>query len=359
MNLATVDKIAKAVLYEGYMLYPYRPSSVKNQQRWNFGVLCPQSYSEAQKGSEAWTMQTECLVEANSLTQIEIRVRFLQLVARSVGELANPVPELLPGEAPEFHLVSRLEVAGRVYQSWQEAVEREVILPVCSPEALVESPLSQSFTFPEGKEFEYLRNGEDPIAGVIIREQSSLQGMLEIRSERVSNDLFKVSVRIRNRTPFAAAHQASREDALLSSLVSAHTILGVQSGKFVSLLAPPDEVSQLAASCKNEGTWPVLVGEEGQCDTVLSSPIILYDYPQIAPESVGDLFDGTEIDEILSLRIMTLTDDEKREMSQSDERARLMLERTETMPVEQLMKLHGVLRGLRPLNPRSTEEEIQ
>ena len=58
-----LNKIAKAVLYEGYMLYPYRPSSVKNQQRWNFGVLCPQSYSEAQKGGEAWTMQTECLVE--------------------------------------------------------------------------------------------------------------------------------------------------------------------------------------------------------------------------------------------------------------------------------------------------------
>jgi hydrogenase maturation protease len=82
---------------------------------------------------------------------------------------------------------------------------------------------------------------------------------------------------------------------------------------------------------------------------MLSSPIILYDYPRIAPESAGDLFDGTEIDEILSLRIMTLTDEEKREMSQSDERAREMLERTETMPVEQWMKLHGVLRGLRPL----------
>ena len=93
----------------------------------------------------------------------------------------------------------------------------------------------------------------------------------------------------------------------------------------------------------------MLVGEEGQCDTLLSSPIILYDYPQIAPESAGDLFDGTEIDEILSLRIMTLTDDEKREMSQSDDRARAMLERTETMPAEQFMKLHGVLRGLRPL----------
>ena len=84
MNLGVVEQIAKAVLYEGYMLYPYRPSSVKNQQRWNFGVLCPQSYSEAQKGSEAWTMQTECLVEGSAMTGLEVRVRFLQLVARTI-----------------------------------------------------------------------------------------------------------------------------------------------------------------------------------------------------------------------------------------------------------------------------------
>jgi hypothetical protein len=179
--------------------------------------------------------------------------------------------------------------------------------------------------------------------------------MFENRSDRVAEGLFKLSVRIRNRTLFSA-HQASREDALLCSLVSTHTILGVQDGEFVSLLAPPERISALAASCENVGTWPVLVGEEGQCDTLLSSPIILYDYPQIAPESAGDFFDGTEIDEILSLRIMTLTDDEKKEMSQSDERARQMLERTESMPVEQLMKLHGVLRGLRPLD---AQEETQ
>jgi hypothetical protein len=77
---------------------------------------------------------------------------------------------------------------------------------------------------------------------------------------------------------------------------------------------------------------------------MLASPIILYDYPEIAPESAGDLFDGTEIDEILSLRIMTLTDEEKREMWQSDERARLILQRTESMAAEQMMKLHGALR---------------
>jgi hypothetical protein len=356
MNLATVDKIAKAVLYEGYMLYPYRPSSVKNQQRWNFGVLCPQSYSEAQKGSEAWTMQTECMVEAGPLTALEIRIRFLQLVARSIGEFTKPAPELPAGELPEFHLVARLEVAGRVYQPWQEAVEREVILPACSVENLVKEPLSQSFTFPASKQLEYLRDGEGPITGVIIREQSALHGMLEVRGEHLRDEFFKISVRIRNRTPFAAAHQANREDALLSSLISTHTVLGVRDGKFISLTAPPEEISDLTASCENVGTWPVLVGEEGQSDTLLSSPIILYDYPQIAPESAGDLFDGTEIDEILSLRIMTLTDEEKREMSQSDERARQMLERTESMPVEQLMKVHGVFRNLRPVDPRSPQD---
>jgi len=96
------------------------------------------------------------------------------------------------------------------------------------------------------------------------------------------------------------------------------------------------------------GAWPVLAGEPGRRDTVLCSPIILYDYPQIAVESPGDLFDGAEIDEILSLRILTLTDEEKSAMRRSDERARLILERTEALPPEHFMKLHGALRPLHP-----------
>src|SRR5208282_3514178 len=113
---------------------------------------------------------------------------------------------------------------------------------------------------------------------------------------------------------------------------------------------PPEDLKTLASECSNIGTWPVMVGEEGDRDTMLSSPIILYDYPRIAPESPGSLFDGTEIDEILSLRILTMTDQEKHEMRQSDERARQMLERTENMPQEQFMKLHGALRGLHPMS---------
>jgi hypothetical protein len=357
MNLATVDKIAKAVLYEGYMLYPYRPSSVKNQQRWNFGVLCPQSYSEAQKGGEAWTMQTECLVEGSPLSSLEVRVRFLQLVARSVGEFNATVSELPPGEPAEFRVVEKLAVNGRIYQPWQEAIERELSLPVYNLEALCQRPVHDAFCFREEKQFEYLFDADGQIAGVIVRERKAIWGAIDVACERDETGSFKVRVLIRNTTPFEVSPNSTRDEALLSSMASTHTVLGLQDGKFVSLMAPEEHLREPAANCKNIGTWPVLVGEEGQCDTMLSSPIILYDYPQIAPESAGDLFDGTEIDEILSLRILTLTDDEKREMSQSDERARQMLERTETMPVEQLMKLHGVLRGLQPVDPRSPQEE--
>jgi len=349
MNLAMVDKIAKAVLYEGYMLYPYRPSSVKNQQRWNFGVLCPRSYSEAQHGNEACIMLTECLVQGGSQAKLEIRVRFLQLVARSVGKLTVRVPELLPSEVPEFRPVSRLEVGGRVYQAWQEAVEREVVLPIRTLEELVHAPLSHLFTFPAGKELESLRDGDGLITGVVIREQSALDGLVEVQNTQLGPDLFKISAQVRNLTPFPGAEQASREDALLSALVSTHTVLGMEHARFCSLLEPPDALREVAGNCQNVGTWPVLLGGAGERDTLLSSPIILYDYPQIAAESAGDLFDGTEIDEILSLRIMTLTEEEKREMRQSDERARQMLERTETLPAEQLMKLHGAMRSLRPV----------
>jgi len=158
-----------------------------------------------------------------------------------------------------------------------------------------------------------------------------------------------VQVQVKNQTPFDdIAGETKRDGALMLSLVSAHVRLGVTAGQFVSLLEPPENMSDLAASCQNVGAWPVLVGAAGERDTMLASPIILYDYPQIAPESPGDLFDGTEIDEILALRIMTMTDAEKKEMRNGDDRARKILERTETLPMEHLLKLHGTLRELRP-----------
>jgi hydrogenase maturation protease len=203
-------------------------------------------------------------------------------------------------------------------------------------------------------EQEVIRDEQSVIVGVVRREKSSIAGMVEVAARRLHDGVFKLTARIANVSRFAAAIPASREEALARSLVSAHTILEVRAGEFVSLVDPPEAHREIAQACQNIGTWPVLVGEESERDTMLSSPIILYDYPQIAPESPGDLFDGAEIDEILSLRIMTLTDEEKREMRESDDRARKILERTETLPEEQLMKLHGALRGLRAAKSETT-----
>jgi hydrogenase maturation protease len=238
-----------------------------------------------------------------------------------------------------------MEVSGRVFQPWQEAVEREHTSTELTPAVLSSLPASYP-VFPAGKQFEYLRDEQGVAIGVIVREWESLAASVQLNAEQCHDGVVKVTVRVRNLTFFDSPETANREDALPFSLMSAHTILGIEQGEFVSLLDPPAALADLTAQCENVGTWPVLVGDHSEL--LLSSPIILYDHPQIAPESAGNLFDATEIDEILSLRILTLTDDEKREMRQSDERAREILERTENMPEEQFMKLHGVLRGLTP-----------
>jgi hypothetical protein len=329
MNTKSSDAIANAVLYEGYILYPYRPSSVKNHQRFNFGVLYPRSYSEAQAGTDAWSNQTECLVEGSLLTAIEVKVRFLKLVARATVQ-----------QGSNGH--------GQLVAPWQEAIECDVTVPLSTLGTLLSKPITWTFDFPVRREVEKLADGS---GGQIVRTQGLLRGWVRITAELVRNEVFRITVLVENLAAIASCEE-SRDQALLRSLVSAHTVLGVTDGRFVSLIDPPEDLLELAQSCRNIGVWPVLVGVEGDRDTILSSPIIMYDYPQIAPESPGDLFDGTEIDEILALRIMTMTDAEKHEMRHSDDRARKMLERTEALPMENLMKLHGTLREL-----RSVEEE--
>jgi hydrogenase maturation protease len=190
------------------------------------------------------------------------------------------------------------------------------------------------------------------IVGVVERQRRRIAGGASLSAEPVGEGLSRVTVVVENRTPYKPAAPDDRDEALLHSLVSTHTIAGVEHGEFVSLFDPPEPLRDLAAGCRNIGTWPVLVGDEGETDTLLSSPIILYDYPRIAPESPGDLFDSTEIDEILTLRIMTLTDDEKRSMASLDGRGRALLERTEALARDQLAGLHGTFREFRPLAGR-------
>ena len=348
MNRDGVEAIADAVLYEGYMLYPYRASSVKNRQRWNFGVLAPQP-SSGQESFDPSSMQAECLLECDSTTQVTVKVRFLQIVRRSIGRRLSPQRDVHFGGETPYDLVDALDIEGKKHVPWEEAREREVILPALLP-CGGGKPVSLSFEFASGCEYEPLCRTDGWTVGVIVREWEALSGLVEVSWQVCEASLVKATVAISNRSENAFSPEQGRAGLLPRSLLSTHAILRAANGQFVSLLEPPEHWKAWAEKCVNRGVWPVLAGSEGDRSTVLCSPIILYDYPEIAPESPGSLFDGTEIDEILSLRILTMTEEEKQEMRQSDDRTREILERTENMPSEQFIKLHGALRGLRTLS---------
>jgi hydrogenase maturation protease len=335
VNFERVQEIADAVLYEGYMLYPYRPSSVKNQQRFNFGVLCPPAYCQMHPGSESSFLQSECLLKLTPATRITVKVRFLHMVLRRVCSYdAN-------GVAKDEE---RLGASGRQPQPWQEAEERTFSCSDIDPASLSRE-YSVPFSFLAGTSCEELRDEQGGQSGDVLREWQGVGGLLRMHAQSCRDDVIRLRLRLENSTSHLTDEALqSRDAALLYSMISAHAIVGAENGEFVSLLDPPREFEELAHACENTGVWPVLAGDDAT--TILASPIILYDYPQIAPESAANLFDATEIDEILSLRILTLTDAEKDEIRRSDDRARQLLERTENIPDEQFMKLHGVLRGM-------------
>ena len=353
-----IDSIVRAVLYEGYMLYPYRASSVKNRQRWTFGGVYPQAYSNAHGGVEPWMIQTQCLVQGGPDTVLTVTSGFLHLIERKVGELMPPLMEWPTQEPPHFYphyrAVDSLTIDGQRFYSWQEAVERHITaepLRLCLCEAAGASgPMQHAtqhttpFALSEQREREPLRNQRGEVPSMLLRSRRCMNGELTIRADQVSDNVFRITARLINLTPLPDARDLNRDTATLQALVSCHLILNVSDGRFVSSIDPPAELATAVAACENSGVWPVLVGAEGTFDTMLASPIILYDYPQVAPESPGDLFDGTEIDEILTLRILTMTDGEKAEMAALDPRGRALLERTEQLTQQQLQQLHGTLR---------------
>jgi len=349
MNQKLIDTVVNAVLYEGYILYPYRATAKKNRQRFTFGRIYPEAYSIAENGAEPCQMQTQCLVECPQTAELEVTVRFLQPTERDIGELAAPLPRLPAADNPDyFHVVPQLEIEGQLYQSWQEAVERTIRVPTLALSTTGDLTGRRfPFSLAATRTIEPIINQRENIAGVIVRRQEAIEGLVELTAEPVGGKAFKITVRILNRSSVPAAFLTDNEEIVMRTFASTHTILHVQGGEFVSQLDPSPAYTDAVASCRNIGTWPILVGDEEkkERDAMISSPIILYDYPKIAPQSPGDLFDSGEIDEILTLRIKTMTDEEKREMRSVDAQARQILERTESLPDSQLLKMHGVMRS--------------
>jgi hypothetical protein len=296
MSFDQARAVADAVLYEGYVLYPYRASAPKNRLRWQFGVLVPPGY---RVGDEPFEQQTECLVVADGPTcLIDLALRFL----RAVPSSTDP--------------------------TWDDGVEHEIETTI-DVGALAAHP--HSIPVQRGDAIATWRLAAQPIDG--------------------ARGLFRVRLAVRNDSPWADA-SAPRHLALRHSLIGVHTMARARHGRFVSLLDPPPWAADAAASCENRGAFPVLVGDEsadgGGASTLLASPIILYDFPKVAPESPGDFYDATEIDELLTLRTLTLTDAEREEAVATDPRSAALIERVEAMSEADRERLHGAVRLRRP-----------
>jgi hypothetical protein len=319
--------VADAVLYEGCVLYPYRASAQKNQMRWQFGVLVPPACSLVDP-SERGSMRTECLVELGDRARLAVRVRCLQLQKRSLEGSADF--DIVPDQGAP----------------WDETVEQTVETSFEGLHPLATASRVVQFQFPSTDDADVVRSLARERTTWIVRRRELIDGRLGVAIAPAGPPgLAKVTVTVANMSRWSCQAR-DRSEMLRHSLVAVHTMLAVDGGRFVSILDPPEPAVEAARSCANEGTYPVLVGADDA--VVLSSPIVLYDHPQVAAESPGDLYDATEIDEILALRVLALTEEEKAEARATDPRAATVVDRVESMAPADWARLHGEVRPVDP-----------
>lgn len=357
-RLQQARAVADAVLYEGYLLYPYRASSDKNRIRWQFGVLGPRAVSGPDP-AEGPVMATDCLLEGDDSTGVGVRVRFLQLQSRTVEQHLG---------SGRYSPVDRLEASGRTWLSWDEAVDHEIGLGRFGVVGLAAGDRRGEVHVPGRTEFEYLRDEDGTLLGRVVRRRWPLTASLRLALTRGAPGPHTLRLELVNdcawpvrEAPSEAdrRHPDGRSRALRYSLLSAHVMLQAYEGAFVSVIDPPPRAGAAARACRGERLWPVLIGGEDGHDVVLAAPIILYDRPRIAEGSAGDLFDSTEIDELLSLRVMTLTDEEKHEARATDPRAAEIVDRCDRMTAAELERMHSSAAERIPAPPRSPEASAE
>ena len=314
--------IADAVLYEGYLLYPYRASSSKNQSRWQFGVVGPPGAAAAGVGEED-TLAAQLLADPGGGAMFSVVVRFLQLQRRTAERRC---------EGGLFEAVSELTAGPRSWVTWDEAVECELSFGPFDTANLA-APQTWPIEVPEGVDV------EDVETGRLLRSRRAIRGELTLTGEP-DDGLLRLALTVRNN----GSQTSDKDEAIATSMIGTHLIVEAVGGRFISLLEPPDGAVAAASRCRQHRCFPVLAGPTGTSDLVLISPIILYDHPEIAEQSEGALYDSTEIDEILTLRVMTMTDDEKAQARATDPLAAQIIDRCDSMSPEALLGLHGVLR---------------
>jgi hypothetical protein len=180
---------------------------------------------------------------------------------------------------------------------------------------------------------------------------------MSLRAAPLDGGLHEVALRVENRT--AVRSGLDRGGALARSLISTHPLVAVSGGRFIS---------SLDSGCESVNTFPILARPAD--DVVLGAAIVLPDHPQIAPESRGSLFDGTEIEEALLLHVQALSDGEREEIERQDPAVREMVARAAAATPEDIIALHGRVTLRNPqtdeppreppglIDPRAGEERV-
>ena len=338
---SVLENLTRTLLYEGYALYPYHRSAIKNQKPVPFGVVFPNDYTAYNEHAHS-TMQTQCIVTGSNYLLINITVRFLHLkkieLLEHVIQKENAYDDFVP--------VYNLCINEKSYQAGWQTIERKL-----STENLLISDLMKKkkiilIEFDSIYDSKNLNDENGEVTAKQINSVSIIKGTVIIEAAPVENmqDAFRITVNITNTTPVENAEAVSRDEVISQSFLSTHTILKTTNAEFISHQNPGEKWKASIAACENMNTWPILIDESDT--TLLSSPIILYDYPQINPQSHGDLFDSTEIEEALLLHVNLLSDEEKKRIGQSDEKLQAMLQKVSEITPEELINFHSGLRSI-------------
>ena len=297
MNRVQVDQIVNAVLYEGYILYPYK-SSIKNCHSLTFGRVYPHECCDVHDPSSRSSLHIECLIEPSDHAQLDLEIRFLHITDRKIARATvagTPIPTSITEGDLAWEFLESAEVGGVCYHRWQEAVERRVDCEELSLESLVNEPEIMTFAFPAKQEIEAIPMDANLPPVVLVREQMEIRGLLMAYVEEIQPGLRKLILQISNDSKVPNSTMSSRRvPAQQCSFASTNAVLEVRGSRFVSLTDAPAEYQLAAAACRNDGAWPVLLGEIEDPWGILASPIVLPDFPEVSVTELGDCYHGTE-----------------------------------------------------------------
>ena len=254
-HLEHARKVADAILYEGYLLYPYRQSAQKNQVRFQFGVLMPPGYAGRSTTASRPPARPSAWWSAPT-------TRRSWSCCGSCSCSGGPCRRSRPDDG-DLREVGTLYVDGTEYTGWDEAAEREQHVTVrsatCSRRTGTPSSTPARASRPQD-----LTDARGRRAGRLVREWAAADGMIRLHAERVAGpyQALRLRVRVENHTA-SRAQLRTRTDGLRQRADRRAPMIGVPGGRFLSMTDPPEWAAAEVRQCVNTGTWPVLGGPGG------------------------------------------------------------------------------------------------